>query len=361
MRIVFYSPYLPNHFGGGEKHFFDVALAAAQKHDVCIALPESDFSHLSEIKKKYQLFMGTSLGALTFITTPLAGGSFLQKIAWTAGFDAVYFVTDGSVFFSAARHNYLHIQIPFTNAVSGLVERVKLSSWKHKNTNSEFTKKHIEASWKTPIDLVLYPKVFIPATVSQKREKSILHVGRFFTQLHAKRQDVLIDIFKKLRTVYPEKSSGWKLVLVGQVEDAEYFARLKKQAAGLPVEFISNASHQQVRKLYQTAQFYWHATGFGIDEHTHPEKVEHFGITTAEAMAEGCIPLVHGKGGQLEVLGKLAHDLAWLTQEECVERTAQLLDNKASCLDLQKKVRAQVQQFSEESFLERVTELFNER
>jgi glycosyltransferase involved in cell wall biosynthesis len=40
----------------------------------------------------------------------------------------------------------------------------------------------------------------------------------------------------------------------------------------------------------------------GEDENRHPEKFEHFGITTVEAMASGCIPVVINKGGQVEII-----------------------------------------------------------
>ena len=53
---------------------------------------------------------------------------------------------------------------------------------------------------------------------------------------------------------------------------------------------------------YKLAKIYWHASGFGEDLETHPEKAEHFGITTVEAMINGLVPIVIDAGGQKEIV-----------------------------------------------------------
>lgn len=359
MKLCFFSPYIPKHMGGGEKHFFDVALAAAKEHDVFVALPEDSEDAVADYRSKYEAFMGQSLDSLTFIVSPLYGGSFLTRSLWTAQFDGLYYVTDGSLFFSLAKKNYLHIQIPLLLDKSSVVERLKLWNWGSKNTNSAFTKKVVEKSWNTQINMVLNPTVSIPKRLPKKKEKIILNVGRFFTQLHAKRQDVLISAFKELRERHPSRTKDWKLVLIGQVEDEQYFAELQAQAKNLPVVFVPNASHQELREYYKKASVYWHATGYDIDEATHPEKVEHFGITTAEAMAHGVVPVVLGKGGQPEVLGSLAKELSWSTKEQCIALTARLLKDTASLEEIRELVKQEAERFSHQVFTKKVKELFS--
>ena len=359
MKICFFSPYVPKHRGGGEKHFFDVALEASKSHSVAIALPPETLEDRSTIIQKYESFIGESLSALEFISSPLYAGGFLEKLTWTSRFDSLYYVTDGSLFFSFAKKNYLHIQVPLLLDKSILIERLKLANWQSKNTNSEFTKKIIEASWNTHIDLVLNPKVSVPSRIPKQKEKIILHVGRFFKQLHAKRQDVIIDIFKELLRRHPTRTKGWKLVLIGQVEDQEYFDSLKVEAKDLPIEFVPNASLKELKDAYKQASIYWHATGFEIDETTHPEKVEHFGITTVEAMAYGAVPFVHSKGGQPEVLGTLVKELSWSTKEQCIALTAEVLKDQKKLDTLKDKVRIEAERFSEEVFSAKVKELFS--
>lgn len=359
MKMCFYSPYIPKHLGGGEKHFFDVALVAARSHSVSIALPPEMLAEKKSIVKKYEAFLGESLSKLEFVASPLFDGGFFEKTLWTAQFDALYLVTDGSLFFSLAKKNYLHVQVPLLLEKSSLLERLKLANWQSKNTNSEFTKKIIEKVWHTKISMVLNPKVNIPSRLPRQKEKIILHVGRFFTQLHSKRQDVLIDIFRELVTRHPGRTKGWKLVLVGQVEDQIYFEQLKKQAAGLRVEFVPNASHQQLMEYYKQASIYWHSTGYEVNEAENPEKVEHFGITTAEAMAYGVVPFVLIKGGQPEVLGSLSRELGWSTKEQCVALTAEVLKDTHALQELSKRVRVEVRRFSEDVFNKKVKELFS--
>lgn len=359
MKICFYSPYIPKHAGGGEKHLFDVALAAAQKHEVNIALPEEEALNVAKIVKKYEAFMGASLSKLSFVASPLYHGSAVQKMLWSAQYDALYYVTDGSLFFSLARKNYLHVQIPLLLDKSSFVERLKVKNWSHINTNSEFTKNVIEASWHVRVDMVLHPQVSVPKKMMKKKEQIILHIGRFFKQLHAKRQDVLIDIFRRLTERHSKVTKGWKLVLIGQVEDKEYFKELQAQAKGLNVEFMPDASHHQLEEMYKQAAIYWHATGFDVDEEKHPEKVEHFGITTVEAMAHSVVPVVLGKGGQPEILGELADDLAWSTKEQCLTITADLLKNKALYTDMQAAVFKRASTFDSTLFTAKVEEMFS--
>lgn len=366
MKICFFSPYFPKHFGGGEKHLLDVALAASAHHQVSIAVPSNettstdDVEYLAAIQKKYEQFFGESLSNLSFIPSPLGTtASAITKLFWTKKYDAIYYVTDGSLFFSLAPHNYLHIQVPFTRPLS-ISNKLKLSNWHSINTNSSFTKQVIEKTWGVAVDTVLHPMVNIEelkTIPTVNKQKIILNVGRFFRQLHAKRQDVLIEAYKNLVS-QNNKFKDWKLVLVGGVEDAAYFTELTNAARGYNIELITDASRQDLLKLYQRATFYWHATGYQVDELTHPEAVEHFGITTIEAMAAQVVPLVVAKGGQKEVLGTLYPELAWESIEECVAKTQQLVDNKTQLEVLQKQVTQQAQSFSKSVFVQHVEKLF---
>ena len=354
MKVLFYSPYVPKHFGGGEKHFFDVATTVAQKHDVFIALPDetANFS-----REKYEKFLNYSLEKLQFIPSKITSGSLFEKLQETRKFDYVYAVTDGSFFYSAAKQNNLHIQIPFTNPLN-LWEKYKLRSWNIKNTNSEFTKKVVEKAWQTKITQVHYPldnlNEITPVTT---KEKVILHVGRFFKQLHSKRQDVLVSFFYLFLDQNPKLLKGWKLVLVGSIEDSEYFEEVKKQALGYPIELISNISREKLIALYQEAALYWHATGFEVDEEQFPQKVEHFGITTIEAMAAGCVPVVINKGGQKEILESIP-ELLWNSQTECLVITQQLIADKSEYAKMQQRSLVAVQQFSKEIFQKAVWKMF---
>ncbi|MFZ1721731.1 MAG: glycosyltransferase [Microgenomates group bacterium] len=365
MNICFYSPYLTNlHTGGGEKHLFDTALSAARHNQVTIAIssPENnaDNAWLQNAKQKYETFFGIQLSNVEFVFTPLGtSANFLKKLVWTKQFDCMYYVTDGSLFFSLAKQNHVHFQIPLQPASFNLLERVKLLNWKHKNANSEFTKNIIEKRWRTKVGVVHYPLISSSITYSTLEKKPIiLHVGRFFKQLHTKRQDALVQMFAKLITLPTMTKVGLELHFIGAIEDKAYFDEVVELAKGLPIKFHTGCSREELDKKYAEAVLYWHATGLDVDESSQPEKIEHFGISTVEAMAAGCVPVVHGKGGQKEILEKIAPELLWNTKEEAVAITEKILTNPKLYREFQKKTSKRALDFGEKYFDMRVAHMF---
>jgi glycosyltransferase involved in cell wall biosynthesis len=351
MNVCLYSPYVPKHIGGGEKYFFDVAQVLAEKgNQVSIAISHRGFDP-QLVQKKYELFLNRSLKKIQFIATPLGtNASFFDKLLWTKKFDLMYYLTDGSLFFSLAKKNILHIQFPFKTK-KNFVEKLKLKNWQVKNTNSEFTKKVIEANWHIEIPYVHQPSIDTECFQKiQRKEKIILHVGRFFQHLHAKRQDVLVEIFREMYQQFPKELKDWQLILVGSVEDEEYAQKVQKMTDGLPITLMHKVKREELMELYKKASIYWHATGFGIDELKEPEKTEHFGISTAEAMASGCAPVVVGKGGQVEVLGSELKELLWHTRSECIVKTIHLIQHPELLKKYQHTAQVQAEQFQAKKF-----------
>lgn len=362
MKIAFYSPYIPDHFGGGEKHFFDVAsfLAQDNKNEIYVLLPKDciEQEKLVEIKSRYQKFLNHDLDKINFIASPFPNSGFIEKLWFTKQFDIFYYVTDGSLFFSLAKKNILHVQIPFLNKKSSFIDQAKLRNWSIKNANSLFTKEIVETSWNTKIDYLLYPKVSLQELANTtKKEKIILNVGRFFRQLHSKRQDVLIDIFKSLCDQESKIMKDYKLILIGNVEDQKYFEELKQKAQGYNVIFETNLNRKELIEFYQKAKIYWHATGYDIDQKIEPEKVEHFGITTIEAVGAGALPIVHNKGGQSEIIGDIS-ELLWLSKEDCYKQTLAVITDEKLYQKLYTQIRERVNLFSEDNFVKVVKKMF---
>ncbi|MDA1079256.1 MAG: glycosyltransferase [bacterium] len=359
MKVCLFSPYFPDHFGGGERHLLDIATHLPSELQVVIAFPKRNSSPDEfQIRQQYERFYGASLARVSFVASPIkTTAGFLEKLLWTKQFSYLFAVSDGSLFFSLAKKNIVHLQIPFASYPSGVLNRLKLRFWEL-NTNSEFTKSVIEKSWNKEVSSVLQPMVASELfSLNQQKEKIILHVGRFFTQLHSKRQDILVANFRLMREQHPA-TSDWKLVLVGTVENSDYLDKIRRASADLPIEIKTSCSRQELLELYAKASIYWHATGFGVDESAHPEQVEHFGITTVEAMAAGAVPVVVAKGGQREVLGSELQSLNWETQEDCASITSKLIANpsmlqKHSSLAIE---RAKV--FGEERFTNQVRTVF---
>ncbi len=359
MTICLYSPYIPKHHGGGEKYLFTVAQSLAKKTLVYIAISSHDaLSPTQNIKLRqiYEKFLGEKLHKnINFIASPLGtDASFWNKLQWTKKFDVLYYATDGSLFFSLAKKNILHIQIPFTNLLWKPLDRLKLWNWQVKNTNSHFTKRVIEKNWFTKVDYVHYPVIVNPQLETKtKKKKVILNVGRFFSHLHSKRQDVLVDIFAKLN------AKDWTLVLAGSVEDEFYLQTVKDRAQGLNVKIMTGISRASLIELYKEASIYWHATGYGIDEVAEPAKCEHFGISTVEAMSFGVAPIVINKGGQKEILSGLLNKWLWNDQEECVALTKQLINNDRQLNRVANIALKRAEEFSEKKFESTLWKMIN--
>ncbi len=354
MKIAFYSPYLPNHFGGGEKYFFDTALTYAAKHQVFIVLPaNTKKDDLEKIRLAYQEFLHCPLDNLKFIISPFGQNNHrLKKIFWTARFDVFYYVTDGSAFFSLAKKSIMHIQVPLTLQKKTFWEKAKFNTFKIINANSTFTKKIVEKYWGIKVNLVIQPgvdtKIFAKQTLP--KEKIILNVGRFFDQLHCKNQLVMVEFFRQLINKYPQDLADWQLILIGKVESQSYVNQVRKLAKGLPIKVITDADFATLRQYYQKASIYWHATGFYDDPLVHPEKMEHFGISTVEAMAAGAVPVVINKGGQIEILGAGLKNLAWLSQKECLNHTLKLIRHPQILAKISTQAQARAEKFNLKTF-----------
>ena len=170
---------------------------------------------------------------------------------------------------------------------------------------SKYSKHWIEKFWKRNCT-ILFPPVDVDNFTSGKKEKIILSVGRFFPEHHNKKQLELAKAFIELYRDNPDVMNGYILYLVGGVEDRskhiDYVNKIKEISSGYPVRILTNIGWKELADIFSRAYIFWHGAGMGEDEKRHPEKFEHFGITTVEAMASGCIPVVINKGGQTEII-----------------------------------------------------------
>jgi len=114
--------------------------------------------------------------------------------------------------------------------------------------------------------------------------------------------------------------------VVGGCEESQlpYLEKVRQAGAGLPVQIHANAPRSLVHELMATSSVFWSATGYGEDEESAPWAQEHFGMTTAEAMAGGCVPVVIDRAGQREIVRDGVDGFRWRTVEQLASRTRQL-------------------------------------
>lgn len=226
----------------------------------------------------------------------------------TRPYDLVFYLSDGSIPLLGGKKNLIHLQVPFHH-VGGRspLTQLKLSFVDRLIVNSQFTKSRIDREFAADA-LVIYPP--IQPIKAVKKNNLILSVGRFEPSQNVKRQDILIKAFRRLSSQLP----SWRLALAGTSADNSWLTKLKALAKGLPIDFYSNVSYHDLCELYAVSQVYWHAAGYQVNEDTHPELTEHFGIAVAEAITAGCIPLVIPKGGQTEIIPNSRYHWHTITQ-----------------------------------------------
>lgn len=344
-----YNPYWAT-LGGGEKYTSLVISALlAKNYQVSIFTDQTDLTERVhqrfgvDIQKARIDPLGDEL---------LKTGSMLQKIRFEKTFDLLFWVSDGSVPFMNSRFNLLHFQVPFKKVSGGWKNSLKMTKIHRVICNSKFTKSVIDREYKCQ-SVVVYP----PATMMQKgiKSKTILSVGRFDNLLNAKRQDVLIEAFKKMNL------SDWKLTLAGgSLSGSGEISRLEKLIGGdSRIELVVNPTFNEIASLYSKASIYWHAAGYGSDLAKNPEKAEHFGISTVEAMSQGAIPVVFNGGGQVEIVDPGQNGFLWSYPQELIKITYDLTGGKIDLSLLGKNAIKTAGKFSNQNFYDAINQVIS--
>jgi len=314
-KAALYDPYLDT-MGGGEKHILSI-LKVLQDHGYSITLFwDEDLS--SEIQQK----LGLEFRGISFHSNIFRDGDILTKTKKLSEYDSFFYVTDGSYFFSTAGQNFVFCMVPQKSLYHmSIANKLKTRNYRF-IANSEFTARWL-SRWGIQSE-VLYP--YLPTEFIKlkpaKKEKIILSVGRFFRQLHAKRQDIAIQWFIDLQNKNP-KYQEYELHLAGSVseQDQDYLEELKESAKGNDrIKFHTNISFSEMVSLYQKAEYYWHFAGYDVDENEHPERTEHLGITPLEAMASGCLTYAYRAGGPAETIADSKTGFLFKTQDELFEK-----------------------------------------
>jgi len=82
---------------------------------------------------------------------------------------------------------------------------------------------------------------------------------------------------------------------------------------------------------------------------------EHFGIAVAELVRAGCITWVPDNGGQIEIVGAQPL-LRYRTDDEAVEKICTVLASRDTQSELRAALSICATQFSEQTFMRRMTE-----
>lgn len=286
---------------------------------------------LQKITKKYDLFIYCSRGLIT--------GKAKKNLA------VIHFPMDRKVTFPTYK------KIPLLKPFAIATDKRFSNSYDYFIPNSNFTSYWLKEKWNISEDKikVLYPPVTLISTVSEKSPNSIFICSRIEK---SKKIENLISAYSSSEFL----SSNCKLTIAGSIknESPEY----KEFLMGLNknVQFIFEPSHEDIERLYSQNSVFWHAKGFGEEN---PYNMEHFGITTVEAMSAGCIPVVINKGGQCEIVTEDC-GYKWDTLEELVKFTEEIFKDTVKKELFSKNAVERSKVFSKEQFAKDLSILLNQ-
>jgi glycosyltransferase involved in cell wall biosynthesis len=369
-KVYLYNPYWSS-LGGGEKYVCSLAgvLSSQGEYDVTILTDTPVIS-----RERLSSYFHVDLGKVTVKAIPRRDVAEALSSA-----DIGIVLSNFRSFGNPAPRNVFIMQIPYaemtptgilSKAVSGnpkeAVKDIFRRSLLRDTRRADLVLVYSEFSRRALLDHhgigadVVYPPIDDFKT-GGKKEHVILSVGRFFRGLYNdKRYDVLIRGFKTMRQRFPNIS--WEYHLVGScgtdAASQRYLAALREAAEGDPIYFYVNVPYEELRRHYNEATLFWHAAGFDVDEAAHPDRMEHFGMSTVEAMSAECVPVVINKGGQKEIVSHGESGYLWHTVDELIEYSIRLMTSRDLLAQMQVRARARYQEFDRQHFSGRILSLF---
>ena len=353
MNIGIYSPYLDT-LTGGEKYILTAASSLSKEHRVTIFWDDS--SILEKAAKKFNLEFNNVVVSSNIFS---ADTGFIKRYIQTLKYDRILFLSDGSIPLVGAKKLLIHFQFRVewvnTNSFLFLFKKSRVSKI---ICNSYFTKQFIDKKFGVN-SFLLYPPATTATEVKKKKENIILTVGRFSLLKNGtdfKKLGIMVKNFKKFQK---KRLKGWTMAIVTSVRpDLENaFKTFEESIKSSHIKIYKNASFQLTEEMYSKAKIYWHAAGFGEDLIRHPERAEHFGISTVEAMSHGCIPVVINAGGQKEIVNDGDNGFLWNTEDELVEKTHAIAVNKDDLKRIAERAVESSERFSNERFCEELNHL----
>jgi glycosyltransferase involved in cell wall biosynthesis len=360
-RVYVYSPFWST-FGGGEKYTLTLAEVLSQLPGISVTLLSTNsVIHKGDLER----FSHINLGAVDYRVCP----SLTELRQITRGAEVFVCLSNVKKVESFAERHVQLLQIPYgeISAAStvGKILLGRILSFSRSEAdlvivNSKFVSDTLERNFGIK-SRVLYPPIQDFLLEGFSRKQIILSVGRFFARLYNdKRYDILTEAF---RHACRSDLQGWEYHIVGNAftdrATQKMLNSLIEKNKGYPVFFHVNCAFGLLHQLYNEATIFWHAAGYGVDEERHPENVEHFGMTTVEAMSAGCIPVVIKKGGQREIILEGVNGFSWSTIDELIGHTVEIARGHVPLAEIRKNARKRFEDFSTDRFQHRAIELFS--
>jgi glycosyltransferase involved in cell wall biosynthesis len=175
-----------------------------------------------------------------------------------------------------------------------------------------------------------------------KRRNIVLTISRFSRE---KKLEMVLDIAKNVKE--------GEFIIVGSLADEDYYMyldRIIKKEYISNVRLWPNASFEELHSLRLQSKVYLHTMPY-----------EHFGISIVEAMASGCVPVVHRTGGPWHDIleRKEIYGYAYSSVNEAATNIKTLLNDPNHYLEKALLALERSKTFSYEEFSKRLYEFLN--
>lgn len=226
--------------------------------------------------------------------------------------------------------------------------------------NSRYTAEWIEKKWKISPHDHIYPPVDMEAEGGESpKKKIILSVARFEPE-GTKRQREMIGAFLSLSQKWPELARGWKFILAGGSNpNNPYLERLEKIVSQNPahdIELKVNMPVEELKRLYRESTIFWHLCGL---KHEDPSAIEHFGMTTVEAMQNKMVPIVYNGGGLREIVDHGVNGFSVQSTAELLKYSMQLFQDQKLVQKLSESAQKKAQSYTRAKFGDKVKAFFD--
>jgi glycosyltransferase involved in cell wall biosynthesis len=163
--------------------------------------------------------------------------------------------------------------------------------------------------------------------VSRPKENLVITVGRIGPE---KRMELFLDIARRMPQV--------DFAIIGSMSpEKKSYSEVLRKAAPNNVSFVL-APLRKVKDILGKAKVYVHCA-----------LSEHFGITIVEAMAAGCVPVVHNSGGAREIVTNTV-GYKWETIAEAATQIGHVIENDATRREFSKAAADRSRLFGPEVF-----------
>jgi len=197
-------------------------------------------------------------------------------------------------------------------------------------------------AWGVDSDVVYFPVPYDEwEPPSNSSREGVITIGRFSPEKNQIEQVRVTEALRRAGVSSPVNIVG----AVASRLSHDLYMRLRNEAERRAISNLSfhpNLPRTEVVSLAHSSKAFLHTM-----------RNEHFGIATVEAIAAGCVPIVHESGGSEEIVP--FEELRFRTLEECVEKVRLALTGEFD--RFLPELRRHISKFSEATFKNKVADL----